>query len=273
MARELTWREAIDKVLAAAATPLHYKEIATKIVADGLRISVGATPAATVYARICASMKHESPSPYVRVGKGTLALASASSAPMSIDTVAAVREPPLLDGKSLLHEGPSEVPGKRCDIVTSFGVCWMRDAIRWNAVPRLLGMRQLGSAPVDFNRQAGVYLLYDGREVVYIGRATERRLGEQLLGHTFDRMAARWDRFSWFGLLPVLENGQLGMLPADYDASRVILVLQTILIEALEPRLNRAHGDDLSRLEFIQREDPELKRARGPRPPSRLRWQ
>lgn len=43
MAKELTWRAAIDKVLGAATTPLHYKDIAEKIIADGLRTSLGAT--------------------------------------------------------------------------------------------------------------------------------------------------------------------------------------------------------------------------------------
>ena len=37
MAKELTWRKAIDKVLAASATPLHYNEITERIIADGLR--------------------------------------------------------------------------------------------------------------------------------------------------------------------------------------------------------------------------------------------
>jgi len=27
---------------------------------------------------------------------------------------------------------------------------------------------QLGATPVDFNKQLGIYLLYDGREVIYI---------------------------------------------------------------------------------------------------------
>lgn len=261
MARELTWREAIDKVLAAATRPLHYKEIATRIVADGLRISVGATPAATVYARICESIKHDSASPYVRVGKGTLALAPTTGA-----------RPTTGGDKPRRVDGPSEIPGKHCDIITSFGSYWLRDAIRWNAAPRLLGMQQHGSALIDFNQQAGVYLLYDGKEVVYIGRATERRLGEQLRGHTLDRLAARWDRFSWFGLLPVLDDGELGAPPASYDASAIILLLQTILIEALEPRQNRARGNEASTLEFIQSEDPDLKRMRGSKPPLRHRW-
>ena len=50
MAKELTWKKAINKVLAASAEPLHYKEITEKIISDGLRTSLGATPAATVNA-------------------------------------------------------------------------------------------------------------------------------------------------------------------------------------------------------------------------------
>lgn len=69
---------------------------------------------------------------------------------------------------------------------------------------------------MDFNKQLGIYLLYDGREVIYIGRTTDRPLGRRLFEHTSDRMAARWDRFSWFGLLPVMETGALGSLPASY---------------------------------------------------------
>ena len=119
-------------------------------------------------------------------------------------------------------------------------------------------MQQLGATPVDFNKQIGIYLLYDGREVIYIGRTTERPLGRRLFEHTSDRLAVRWDRFSWFGLLPVSETGQLGALPATFEAAKIIPALEAILIEALEPRQNRKRGDDLSAVELIQREDPEI---------------
>ena len=123
-------------------------------------------------------------------------------------------------------------------------------------------MQQIGATPVDFNKQLGIYLLYDGREVIYIGRTTERPLGRRLYEHTSDRMAARWDRFSWFGLLPVSETGTLGSLPTTYDAAKIIPALEAILIEALEPRQNRKRGDDLSAVEYIQREDPEIQKKR-----------
>lgn len=211
MAKELTWREAIDKVLGATATPLHYKEIADRIIAEGLRKSVGATPAATVNAQISSSIKHDSASPYIRVAKGTFALSKATSP--SATTVKTKLTPTIEE---------SEESEEQYDIVSSFGMFWRRDAIQWIATPKLLGMQQLGSTPVDFNKQLGIYLLYDGREVIYIGRTTDRPLGRRLFEHTLDRLAVRWDRFSWFGLLPVSENGKLGALPATYEAAKMI---------------------------------------------------
>ena len=251
MAKELTWREAIDQVLGAATTALHYKEIAEKIIANALRTSLGATPAATVNAQISSSIKRDgSLSPYVRVSKGTFALAKSAAASSQVKD----KLTPTVE--------ESDETEEQYEIVSSFGMFWRRDAIQWVATPRLLGMQQLGATPVDFNKQLGIYLLYDGREVIYIGRTTDRPLGRRLFEHTLDRLAARWDRFSWFGLLPVSESGQLGSLPATYDAAKMIPALEAILIEALEPRQNRKRGDDLSAVEFIQREDPEIQKKR-----------
>jgi hypothetical protein len=42
----------------------------------------------------------------------------------------------------------------------------------------------------------------------------------------------------------------------------MIPALEAILIEALEPRQNRKRGDDLSAVEFIQREYPEIQKKR-----------
>lgn len=115
---------------------------------------------------------------------------------------------------------------------------------------------------VDFNKQLGIYLLYDGREVIYVGCATERPLGKRLYEHTLDRLSTRWDRFSWFGLLPVSDNGGLAAMPGQYESEQLIPALEAILIEALEPRQNRRRGDDLAAVEYLQQEDPEIKRQK-----------
>ena len=252
MPKEMTWKKAINKVLAESSEPLHYKEITETIISDGLRTSLGATPAATVNAQISASIKGlGDSSPYVRVAKGTFTLAKKLSP----------KKPTKEPGPYSSGDG-SEDEEEQYELVSSFGMFWRRDAIEWVSTPKLLGMQQIGATPVDFNKQVGIYLLYDGREVIYVGRTTERPLGKRLYEHTLDRMSARWDRFSWFGLLPVSDIGALGKIPPSYDGSKIISALESILIEALEPRQNRKRGDDLAAVEYIQRKDPEIEKKK-----------
>lgn len=250
MPKELTWRQAIDEVLKASEVPMHYGEIADRIIANHLRVSLGATPAATVNAQISSSIKHDgADSPYLRVARGTFALSPMGK---SAEPVRKVTPKSALD---TAEEGEAQY-----DIVSSFGMFWRRSAVQWAATPKLLGVQQLGATPVDFSAQLGIYLLYDGREVIYIGRSTDRPLGRRLYEHTLDRLAARWDRFSWFGLLPVSERGQLEAMPKEFEAVKLIPALEAILIEALEPRQNRKRGDDLAAVEFMQKEDPEIRK-------------
>ena len=157
---------------------------------------------------------------------------------------------------------PDDKEEKQYKIISSFGMFWRRGLIRWTSSPRLLGISQLGPVPVDFNAQQGIYLLYDSREVVYVGRATDRPMGRRLYEHTSDRLSTRWDRFSWFGLLPVSEKGALAALPAVYQSGQMIPALEAILIEAMEPRQNRQRGEGLSAVEYLQQEDPEIKKQR-----------
>ncbi len=251
MPSELTWRKAIDKVLGSSSTPLHYNEITERIISEGLRQNLGATPSATVNAQISSSIKHDGgSSPYLRVSKGTFAMRAGASGV------------PIVSPKLTPDVSESEESEEQYEIITSFGMFWRKEAVEWVATPKLLGMQQIGATPVDFFKQLGIYLLYDGREVVYVGRTTDRPLGKRLYEHTFDRMSARWDRFSWFGLLPVSETGQLGSLPEAYGAAKLIPALEAILIEATEPRQNRKRGDDLAAVEYLQKVDPEIEKRK-----------
>lgn len=251
MSSELTWRKAIDKVLGSSATPLHYNEITERIISEGLRKSLGATPAATVNAQITASIKHDGDSsPFVRISKGTFSMRAGASGM------------PIVAPKLTPDVTESEESEEQYEIITSFGMFWRKEAVEWLAKPKLLGMQQIGATPVDFYKQLGIYLLYDGREVIYVGRTTDRPLGRRLYEHTIDRMSARWDRFSWFGLLPVSDKGEIGALPESYVAAKLIPALEAILIEALEPRQNRKRGDDLAAVEYLQKIDPEIEKKK-----------
>ena len=134
--------------------------------------------------------------------------------------------------------------------------------------PRSLGRRHHVSSVISKRAhrrsisaiRRGVYLLHDTQGVVYVGRTTDQNMGRRLYQHTVDRMTGRWNRFSWFGVYPVEENGNLKTV-ADFsgvDISIVIATMEAVLIEGLEPRQNRKRGDDFQAVEFLQFEDPEL---------------
>ena len=246
-----TWIEAIKKVLTMASIPLHYKEITEKIISEGLCKNIGATPSDTVKRYITASIRDDDDfSPFIRAGRGVFALNSK------------IIDKQMEDSEESAAEEEAKGTEEQYEIITSFGMFWRKEFIEWNSMPKILGMQQIGSKTVDFCKQLGIYLLYDGREVIYVGRSTDRPLGKRLYEHTIDRLSARWDRFSWFGLLPVSDDGQIGALPDSYKAENLIPALEAILIEALEPRQNRRRGDDLAAVEYLQKVDPEIEKKR-----------
>jgi hypothetical protein len=247
----MSWREAIAKVLAEADSPLHYSEISEQILSRGYYKTDGATPAATVNAQISSSIKHEGESsPFLRVGKGTFSLRSPRGPAASL--------PPAQKAKT--EQIPPEAEIEASDsIIQSFGMYWQRDLVVWKNDPRMYGQQQASAKPVDFGRQKGIYILYDHHTVVYVGRSIDRPLGRRLYEHTVDRLGSRWNRFSWFGLLDVTNEGDLREVPLKASLAVLVATLEALLIEALEPPQNRKRGDDFSAIEYIQDVDPELK--------------
>lgn len=248
---DLSWRDAIQRVMRDADASLHYTEITDEIVRRGHRRKLGATPEQSVNAVISTSIKTEGQgSPFRRTGRGQYVLRD-SARPCS--AASEVEQ----EKRSLEQEEAQRGP------VAAFGMYWRRTAVDWDAKnAKLLGQQRPGATAVDFSGQVGVYLLYDGREVIYVGRSVERPLGLRLKEHTLDRLATRWDRFSWFGLRPVAEQGTMGEYPASFPVGALVPALEALLIEAVEPRQNRKRGDDFSAVEYVQAEDPGVERKR-----------
>jgi hypothetical protein len=239
-----TWDEAIQIVLREAGGALHYVEIAERIVAKGLRgDDVGATPAATVAASISQSIRLPT-TPYIRVRRGEYALRSelpiAPSGQAPIDTIDDTGETGALQ---------------------AFGMFWRREFVLWNQGAKLLGKQSGATSAVNFAEQRGIYLLHDRDRVIYVGRADDT-LFARLKAHVTDRLGGRWDRFSWFGLRGVEDDGRLSEVVLDWTHEVVIETLEAMLIESLEPPLNRRRGDNLSAIEYSQVEDPDLEMRR-----------
>ncbi len=65
-------------------------------------------------------------------------------------------------------------------------------------------------------------------------------------------------------MYPVEESGAL-RTNADFshvDINTVIITMEAVLIEGLEPRQNRKKGDEFIAVEFLQVEDPKLETQR-----------
>ncbi len=244
---ELGWYEAIVKVLEGAKEPLHYTQIAEEVARQSLRENLGATPASTVAAQLSASIKHDGDnSTFERVSRGVYRLRG--------------QEPKAPTGSPLPIEEALEEDENEPEtgLINAFGMYWFRERILWER-PRLLGQQQQRSLTVDFSDHRGVYLLHDRREVVYVGRTTEQAMCQRLRQHTIDRLSGRWDRFSWFGILPVTPEGKLADGPSEtFNIENLIATMEALLIEGLEPPQNRKRGDGFGAVEFIQVVDQEL---------------
>lgn len=246
---EKSWKEAIKKVLGESETPLHYAEISEQILSRGYYETDGATPAATVNAQISSSIKHDGEkSPFMRVGKGIFTLKNSTVA----------ENIPLSGSVSKLKKSETDMESAD-SIIHSFGMYWRRDLVVWRNDPKMFGKQQALSKTVDFGKQKGIYILYDHHTVVYIGRSIDRPLGKRLFEHTVDRLGSRWNRFSWFGLLDVTQEGNLRDIALNTSLASLVATLEALLIEALEPPQNRKRGDDFSAIEYIQDIDPELR--------------
>lgn len=244
--KEMTWKKAIATVLREANGPMTKREITERIEELGLRMLTGARP--SHYVGMCLYSNSKKPdSPFLQVGPGSFVLRNTGNEVM----------PP-----SYQDDDEADGPDEREDsaIINAFGMFWRRELVDWKQKPKLLGQQLKGSDAVNFCDQQGIYLLYDGREVIYVGRSVDRPIGQRLFEHTRDRLATRWDRFSWFGILPVSNNGELGAPPDTVQADLLLPTFEALLIEALEPRQNRKRGDDLQDAEFIQLIDPSIKK-------------
>lgn len=242
-----TWEEAIQIVLTAADGPLHYSEIAERIASENLYdIGENPNPAATVVSILSQSLRTGN-SLFQRVGTGLYGLKSklqTNSAPLT-----AVAENVTADTNT--------------GALRAFGMFWQRDLVNWEpTAPKLFGRQSSAAAEVNFAEQIGVYLLHDRDRVIYVGRASDV-LVARLRAHTFDRLGGRWDRFSWFGLRGVGEDGRLLQDTVPWNQNVVIETLEALLI--LEPPLNRRRGDNFSAIEYLQGVDPAIEQLRQER--------
>ena len=251
----MTWKEAVKKVLednkiGDSYLPMHYRDITDKIIEEKLVGSYGKTPARTVSMTLTTSKGM-----FTRVDEGTYILTMSENNKSKNGDTNKTRKNKVTDTINETIADP-----KKENLVPSYGMYWMRDAINWESKPKLLGVESTGALPIDLSEMRGIYMLYDGREVIYVGQAIDRPIIKRLLEHTKNRLATRWNRFSWFGLDGIHpDSGKIIKQSKEFisDLHSLANVLEGILIEGLEPRQNRRQGDNFG-FEFYQEVDKEI---------------
>lgn len=149
-------------------------------------------------------------------------------------------------------------------IIMNYGLHWKRDEVFWGMRGRgnagdLVGRLadRVRSPEVDFRQQSGIYVLQDRFSPVYIGQTgagAGNRLFARLKSHTWNHLAERWDRFSWFGIAPV-RDGRLVPTDDHNVATTVRDVLnhvEGVLISITEPPLNRQGARFGDATQYIQ---------------------
>jgi excinuclease UvrABC nuclease subunit len=103
----------------------------------------------------------------------------------------------------------------------------------------------------------GIYVLYDKFEQpVQIGQS--RTIFKRLRQHRRDHLRNRWSLFSWFGFYKVGVNNELLVRDQAAQLRRTLTLeeslseLEAILIQVLEPRLNRRGPNWVDTEEYLQ---------------------
>ena len=136
-------------------------------------------------------------------------------------------------------------------MIQSYGLHWRIDRVFWGK-PKVSGTL-CGAAspsprarPVDFRNQRGIYALYAGYDLIYVGQtgAGNDRLFSRLKAHKHDHLSERWNRFSWFGTQWVTKTGTMSADTASVSQTveATLNILEAVSIAIAEPRLNLQRG-------------------------------
>ena len=112
------------------------------------------------------------------------------------------------------------------------------------------------SKPVCFSSQIGIYVLYKNKKLIYVGRSGSGKkpgIGGRLYYHHGEgQLAGRWNRFSWFGFVPV-ESGEVRIDTPSTLSNREdeIRDVEALLIYLLMPPGN-GNGGSYKHIEKYQ---------------------
>lgn len=147
--------------------------------------------------------------------------------------------------------------------IKNFGFMWERDKVHWGRKGPGGNKRFDGvmvgdkKRTVNFLGQMGIYVLYDRFEQpIQVGQS--KNIFQRLSQHRADHLRNRWAFFTWFGFYKVGANRELLLKEQAVELRRQITLrealdeIEAVLIQVLEPRLNRRGPNWIDAEEYLQ---------------------
>lgn len=239
-----TLQKSIASVLAPSPMPWDVRMIAKRL----RRQDLGAVPYRSIYSCVENALRADGETcEFLKMSPGTYMLRkNASSIQLSIAADRSSTEPKF-------HEG-------ELGIITCYGSGWPLNSVKWGPSPKIVGRQMQSSKPVDFGQQVGFYALHTQRgDISYFGYTLDTPIGTCMYNDMKDRFIPRCGGFSFFGLLPVTDDGVVeNRLPENFNVADTVVSLASLITELVRPLGNRPHHDCLSTREFNPRDVSQI---------------
>lgn len=143
-------------------------------------------------------------------------------------------------------------------LIYAYGHFWNPDIVNWSGKD-LAGIvrHKKKDLEINFWEARGIYVLYSEFRPIYVGKAYKLPIGKRLADHLSDRLAGRWDMFSWYSMSKVNTTYKNIAAPPK---KRITLfetingTLEALAILIADPPLNRRRESLRGAKEAAQKE-------------------
>lgn len=157
-------------------------------------------------------------------------------------------------------------------LIKAYGLYWNPEIINWGS----RGRGNEGELPgriredrrayqINFWAAKGIYVLHHEFKPIYVGKAFGTLMGPRLRDHLTDRLAGRWDMFSWFSVsAPRITQGDVSQPGGRHlNPETITNTLEALAILIADPALNRKREslDGAYEAEQLERPNPRTLRS------------
>lgn len=158
-------------------------------------------------------------------------------------------------------------------LIKAYGTYWNPEMVEWGSRGAGQGGKLVGTVKfdsktkkeIDFWDAKGIYVLHSEYKTIYVGKAFGTSIGKRLRDHLTDRLAGRWDMFSWYSVSAPkkVEGGVTKPSKRQIGPETYIDTFEALAILISDPPLNRKRESLKSAYEVSQKEQPNPRTLRS----------